>query len=672
VELLAAQASKGPPRFSTLAYGGGAMRIGGYDAPMAIDLAGLTSRNDVQANLDHDTTRRVGQVDGIHNDGKQLILAGVVSAASTSAAEFLDSAAKGYRWQASVEVTPDKIEEVPRGNSVQVNGRQLVGPLYVTRAGVLHGVAFVAAGADDQTHVSIAAKRKAMNTEAGFKDWVSQMMNDDIGDMTGAQLSRLHANYCGRTNANAEDLAAVSPMIKASADPVVEENRRLRQINAAVRGLENVDRAVQLKAQAVRGELDVDELLAELRPIRSDIEDAKIPMAHAVHSSRRGSVDGSVIEAALLTSLGCANVEKHFDEWILQAAHTEFRGRASLGQVLLASAAANGMSVRPGDRINAGNLGEVLHHCFAPIHASGGFSTNSIATTLSNVAGKMALQGWQEGDISWREVAQIKSVSDFKEHTSFRLLDDLEYEEIGPGSELKHGTLSDENFTRQAKTYGRMIAITRTDLINDDQSALADTPLRIGRGGLSKFNKVFWAKFINNSAFFHTDHGNVSTGSPGSVLGTDGVGLQAAVLKFRKLISPDGKSVDGEPTILLIPPEVEFNGRRLYQSTNFSATGDTDTVVASANPFAGLFRPVVQRRLSDSAFTGYSTTAWYLLRNPSIAAVVVASFLNGQQNPTVETAQANFNTLGIEMRGYHDWGCDQSVDYLAGVRSAGA
>jgi hypothetical protein len=50
---------------------------------------------------------------------------------------------------------------------------------------------------------------------------------------------------------------------------------------------------------------------------------------------------------------------------------------------------------------------------------------------------------------------------------------------------------------------------------------------------------------------------------------------------------------------------------------------------------------------------------------------MVVSFLNGQEQPTVESADADFDTLGVDFRGYHDFGCDQS-EYLAGVKSKGA
>ena len=51
--------------------------------------------------------------------------------------------------------------------------------------------------------------------------------------------------------------------------------------------------------------------------------------------------------------------------------------------------------------------------------------------------------------------------------------------------------------------------------------------------------------------------------------------------------------------------------------------------------------------------------------------MIVVSFLNGMQTPTVESAEADFNTLGIQFRGYHDFGCD-FAEYLCGVKSKGA
>jgi hypothetical protein len=49
---------------------------------------------------------------------------------------------------------------------------------------------------------------------------------------------------------------------------------------------------------------------------------------------------------------------------------------------------------------------------------------------------------------------------------------------------------------------------------------------------------------------------------------------------------------------------------------------------------------------------------------------MLVAFLNGNQSPTVEQADADFNTLGIQMRGYHDFGVGRG-EPLCGVQVAG-
>ncbi|MBT9156658.1 MAG: hypothetical protein DDT37_01646 [Firmicutes bacterium] len=92
---------------------------------------------------------------------------------------------------------------------------------------------------------------------------------------------------------------------------------------------------------------------------------------------------------------------------------------------------------------------------------------------------------------------------------------------------------------------------------------------------------------------------------------------------------------------------------------------------ARVNVHAGKYRPVKVHQLSDSNFAGSGATIWYLLRNPAVHAAVVASFLDGVQTPTVESTDADFDQLGIQFRGYHDFGCDRA-EWLAGIKSQGA
>ena len=78
----------------------------------------------------------------------------------------------------------------------------------------------------------------------------------------------------------------------------------------------------------------------------------------------------------------------------------------------------------------------------------------------------------------------------------------------------------------------------------------------------------------------------------------------------------------------------------------------------------------VSRYLSNSYYTGASSKAWYLLADPNDLPVIEVAFLNGQESPTIETAEADFSVLGIQARGVHDFGIALQ-DPRAGIRSKG-
>jgi hypothetical protein len=59
-----------------------------------------------------------------------------------------------------------------------------------------------------------------------------------------------------------------------------------------------------------------------------------------------------------------------------------------------------------------------------------------------------------------------------------------------------------------------------------------------------------------------------------------------------------------------------------------------------------------------------------LLADPADIAVIQVAFLDGIETPTVETADVDFEQLGIMTRGYWDWGVALQ-DPNGGVRSTG-
>jgi hypothetical protein len=392
--------------------------------------------------------------------------------------------------------------------------------------------------------------------------------------------------------------------------------------------------------------------------------EASRPVAPAIHAGGGGEANPLAIEAALATTLGIVDVQASYTDETMQAAHTRYRN-LGLQETFILCAQANGYTGRP--RIGTDNIREILAFAMPPataIHGSA-FSTSSLSGMLSNIANKMLLQGFTEEDDSWRQVCEVKSVSDFKTVTSYRMLDEMEYEELGPNGEIAPGKLGEESFTRSADTYAKMFALTRTQIINDDLGALDDLRTRLGRGAARKFRRLFWTKFLANTSFFTAARGNLLTGATSNLL-TDGVGLQLGITKYRKMKSGDKKQVGvgslGAPKLLLVPPELEFTADKLHVSSNLTTQQDD-------NIHRKKYKPLVVNELSDSDYSGNSAVKWYLFGGT--LKPVVVSFLNGNQNPTVESADADFNQLGVQFRGYHDFGVDLS-EWLSGIKSNAA
>jgi hypothetical protein len=395
----------------------------------------------------------------------------------------------------------------------------------------------------------------------------------------------------------------------------------------------------EIESQAIQHRWDVNRTaLAVLR--------AERPKAPAVQVRSPELVTGRLLEAACMLTAKAQGVEELFDEPTLEAATRRFRGGIGLQELLLEAAWANGY---PGRTFR--EMRDVLRFAFRP-ELEAGFSTIDIGGILSSVANKFLLDGFFSVERTWRNICAVRNVSDFKTVTSYRLIGTDQYEQVAPGGELKHGTLGNETYTNKADTYGLMLSIDRRDIINDDLGAITTVPRKLGRGSGLKLNDVFWSTFLANSSFFTAGNKNYLEGAD-TVLSIDG--LTKAEVAFMDQVDSDGKPIGIMPAILLVPTTLSAIGSQLYKSMELRDT-TSSTKYPIANPHQGKFRVEVSRYLSNAAYSGSSSKAWYLLALPDDLPVIEVAFLNGQESPTIETADADFSVLGIQMRGYHDFG----------------
>lgn len=657
------------PTFSILAYSGGPINLG-FGRPVVIDVSGVRANQATPILLDHDSTRIVGQSTSVQIMDGQIRLDGRVMGEEDASKRVASLARDGFQWQASVGMSVSRYESIGADQSIKVNGREFSGPLLVARAARLGEVSFVAVGADENATAKVAASA-AGDTAMTFEQWLKAKNLDGL-TLTDAARASLKAMYDAEIAAadpgdenDGKGKAKNQPKITAST-PANEADAVAAIRASAVAETTRISKITELfgdKHAAIKAKCIADGTSFEasenqfLKAENEAIKAARPTVTTGGGGSGRLADLGPAIEASLCRQLGLRDVEKAFKPEVLEA--SDKVRRIGLQEVLIRAAAENGWQP-DGHRVNDGNIRQIL---------KAAFSYASISNILANVQNKILREAYMAVEQTWRRIAEIKPCTDFKAVPSYRLTGDLAYKPLTQGGEIQHGTLGDIAYTNQADTYGRMLAITRKDIINDDLGALQTIPRMLGRGGALKLNSVFWTAFLDHASFFSTGNANKTTGGSSALSSSS---LATVYGKQLKQTDANSNPLGAMPKLLLVPPELEITALELLTSTAVNTGGAaTDTKVPNRNIWAGKFEPAVSSYLSSTAITGYSITAWFLLCDPRDIPVIQVLFLNGNELPIVESADADFETLGIQVRGYHDFGVAK-VDFRGGQMSAGA
>lgn len=666
------------PRFTMVANTGKVpMRLEGWRYPVVMDFAGLSIPSQSRPiRLQHDPLQGVGHTERIAIEGGNLVASGVISRDTPAARDVAASGKNGFPWQASVGARADEVEFVAEGKAVTVNDTQFSGPVNVARKSTLGEISFVDLGADDQTSATVAASSPAppASTKGAptvFEQWL-QAKGFDPAALTDDQTKNLRAMYDAEQKQPREKSPPAEQfgqIVKAAQEEQERQAEITRVFKAAIDERPMMLDEFRVMADAAMANKAITVTMFELEVLRA----SRARVGPAIHARGADPKAGpKMIEAAVCIAGRLDGIEKKFDQQTLNAAYDRFPNGLGLRDLLAIAARENGYSA-PTTRDVAG----LLRAAFPRTHADDGrqiraegFSTISLPGILSNIANKFLLASFQAVEDSWRMIASTRGVNDFKTITSYSLTGDLTYEKLGPAGEIKHGTVGELSYTNAADTYAKTLAVTRKDIINDDLGALTAVPKKLGRGAALKINDVFWTAFLAGVGVTWTS-GNANLIS-GATTNLSSTSLATALKTFRKQIDPDSKPIAVTPRLLLIPPELEITADELMTSTAINTGGSSSTdKVPNRNVWVNKFTPVMSTYLSNTAYTGYSLTAWWLLADPNDLSTIEICFLNGREMPVVETAEADFDTLGIQMRGYHDFGV-AIQEYRASVRSAGA
>ena len=290
--------------------------------------------------------------------------------------------------------------------------------------------------------------------------------------------------------------------------------------------------------------------------------------------------------------------------------------------------------------------------------------TGDFPLILANVANKELFAGYESAPETWPIWCATGSVSDFKTHSAVRPSEFSDLDEVPEHGEYKFGKMTEGREQYYVTPKGKLFALTRQTIINDDLNALSDTPRFFGEAAARKVGDAVYAILTANgnmgdghALFSSTYHSNV--GTAGAI---NEVTMAEMVLLFGVQKNLQGLQNLNIPLNYIIGPKaIEAKAEVFFGSAHFATTNEAAT---RSNPYAGTkFMRVYEPRL-DAA----SATCWYGA-GPKGKTVKVF-FLNGVQVPYLESRNG-FTVDGVEFKVRIDAGA-KAMDWKALASNDGA
>ena len=718
----------GPAKITLLANTGQPMMLDGFFHPVVVDMASAKfDKSRTPILMDHDVAKRIGHTTDQAVTGETIEAVGIVSSRSQVAQEFIEDARADFPFQVSIGAQPGKgTFYLDKGEKTTVNGRTHKGPLIVAKNTRIRELTVTVLGADPNTSATIAASHRSETVS--FEDYVKSLgldANTITAEQTVTLKAAWKAAHGGDANPPANPPAApatppapiqaapasgptLEQQLQARRQAEADEDRRLgqvRQIFARYDGVQTVDingvdtPVADLRATAIQEGWDADRVELVMMRAERNINPPAGPAIHAAQQVR--DLDSSAISCALLRASGRVprsrqrqehegngeawGWEHFYPEQTLEASDHPALRSASLHQVFdLIIQAANGWGFS-GNRRSQEFI-SATRAAMIKIKAAGGSGMSTLEATniFDDLANKFLLAGYQSINTTWQEWAGVRSVNDFKTHNLYRLTHKGSYQQVGADGLLKHGGFTDDKYTISADTYGKIVGMTRKDMINDDLDAL---------GGILTALGIEAAKFLEELAYVQlltqvgttwvAGNNNLGSGA-GSDLGIAGLGASAKL--FEDQVDADNAPILIEPDRILVGTQDRVEAGQLFKDTDIregmGSTSTKDKIIK--NPHVSAFRPIVSGYLNNTnikrrvasigtAIPNQDTNQWFMFGNPANpqGATIMMAFLNGNRTPFLEQSDAAFDMLGLQWRAYHDAGTGVGDPKLS-VRNAGA
>ena len=296
---------------------------------------------------------------------------------------------------------------------------------------------------------------------------------------------------------------------------------------------------------------------------------------------------------------------------------------------------------------------EIAERALAGATRAGGMHTTSdFPLILANVANKTLRRAYENAPQTFRPLVNVTTLPDFKPANRVQVGEAPALEKVNENGEFKRGTIGEGRESYQLLTYGKVVAITRQVIINDDLDAFTRLPKMFGQQAANLESDLVWAQIVGNPtmgdnvALFHASHGNLGAAAGISV---DAISAGRTAMRLQKGL--DGKTIlNLAPRFLIAPVSAQTKAEQLI-TTITPAQSDRVVpesirrleLISEPRLDGGFVNPATGQTVSGSAF------AWYLAADPAQIDLVELGYLEGTTGPYSE-ARSGFDIDGVEVK----------------------
>ena len=291
-------------------------------------------------------------------------------------------------------------------------------------------------------------------------------------------------------------------------------------------------------------------------------------------------------------------------------------------------------------------------------------SSSDFPLALEQIITKTVLMGFRRAPATWEPFTRQVTAPDFKQISRVALGDGSKLLKIEEGGEFTHSTFSEKAEKYEIADYGKIFAITRAAIVNDDLQIFQSTSEKMGRRAKDLESDLVWDLISANDAMadgfavYSTEHGNLS-GTP--AIPTED-GLSEGRKSMREQVGLDGEVIALSPKWLYVAPENETVAEKLVASIIPDSS-------ANVSPFSDAGRTPLRLAIEPRIQPSTGETPWYLMSTLTQTDMVELARLEGQESPSVES-KVGFEIDGLSIKIRHTLGA-KVVEHRGLYKNAG-